>query len=98
MLLRIYCNSPYINPDCGHCDGYAIEDYEMFLKFLSSIEGKFLLSSFPNPLFEEYRAKKGLTMQKIEIRMPVDAKSENRKATKLGTTAFVPIIRIFSPT
>lgn len=54
----------------------------MLLKLLSSIEGKFLLSSFPNKLLEEYAANKGWTMQKIEMRMSVNAKSENRKATK----------------
>jgi len=77
-----YCDPPYINTDCGHYDGYTIEDYDMLLKLLSSIEGKFLLSSFPNQLLEDYAANKGWTMQKIEMRMSVNAKSENRKATK----------------
>jgi len=29
-----YCDPPYFNSDCGHYDGYTIDDFEMLLKQL----------------------------------------------------------------
>jgi DNA adenine methylase len=42
-----YCDPPYFNSDCGHYDGYSIQDFENLLELLSTIEGKFLLSRQP---------------------------------------------------
>jgi DNA adenine methylase len=52
-----YCDPPYFNSDCGHYDGYSIEDFEGLLKVLSKIEGKFLLSSYPSDLLKDYTKK-----------------------------------------
>ena len=49
-----YCDPPYFNSDCGHYDGYTKEDFEMLLKTLSQIEGKFLLSSYQSDLLKDY--------------------------------------------
>jgi len=49
-----YCDPPYYNSDCGHYDGYTIEDFEMLLKALSKIEGKFLMSSYPSDILKKY--------------------------------------------
>jgi len=49
-----YCDPPYFNSDCGHYDGYTKEDFEMLLKLLSGIEGKFLLSSYPSDILNKY--------------------------------------------
>lgn len=49
-----YCDPPYYNSDCGHYDGYTIEDFELLLKALSEIKGKFLLSSYPSDLLTKY--------------------------------------------
>lgn len=48
-----YCDPPYPNSDCGHYDGYSIDDFESLLKCLSAIQGKFLLSSYPCDILEE---------------------------------------------
>ncbi len=50
-----YCDPPYYQSDMGHYDGYTIEDFEMLLTRLSKIEGKFLLSSYPSPILEQYK-------------------------------------------
>ena len=34
-----YVDPPYFNSDCGHYDGYTIEDFEMLLKQLERVEG-----------------------------------------------------------
>lgn len=49
-----YCDPPYYNSDCGHYDGYSKDDFESLLKALSKLEGKFLLSSYPSALLNEY--------------------------------------------
>ena len=54
-----YCDPPYFNSDCGHYDGYSIDDFENLLKLLSSIEGKFLLSSYPSDILKEYTQNHG---------------------------------------
>lgn len=49
-----YCDPPYVGSDCGHYDGYSQEDFDMLLETLSKIEGKFLLSSYPNKGLDEF--------------------------------------------
>jgi DNA adenine methylase len=49
-----YCDPPYYNADMGHYDGYTYEDFELLLKTLSGIKGKFLLSSYPSELLTGY--------------------------------------------
>jgi DNA adenine methylase len=45
-----YCDPPYINTNLGHYDGYTENDYKDLLEALSSIEGSFILSGYPNDL------------------------------------------------
>lgn len=49
-----YCDPPYYQADMGHYDGYTIDDFELLLKQLTKIEGKFLLSSYPSDLLANY--------------------------------------------
>ena len=49
-----YCDPPYFNSDCGHYNGYSKDDFESLLKTLESIEGKFLLSSYPSDILTQY--------------------------------------------
>lgn len=61
-----YCDPPYFNSDCGHYDGYSIEDFEALLKTLADIEGKFLMSSYPSPILARYTKENGWYTKKIE--------------------------------
>lgn len=61
-----YCDPPYYNSDCGHYDGYTIEDFEMLLKTLSGIKGKFLLSSYPSEVLTKYTNAFNWSTKKIE--------------------------------
>lgn len=61
-----YCDPPYFNSDCGHYDGYSIEDFESLLKLLSGIEGKFLLSSYPSDILNEYTESNGWVTKQLE--------------------------------
>lgn len=70
-----YCDPPYFNSNCGHYDGYAQADFEALLKLLSSIQGKFLLSSYPSPLLQSYAKKQKWKMWSQEMGVSVNAKS-----------------------
>jgi DNA adenine methylase len=61
-----YCDPPYFNSDCGHYDGYTIEDYERLLQALSKIEGRFILSSYPSEILDVFTARYGWKTVKFE--------------------------------
>jgi len=61
-----YCDPPYFNSDCGHYDGYTKEDFEMLLKTLSGIKGKFLMSSYPSDILNEYTKAEGWCTKQLE--------------------------------
>ncbi len=61
-----YCDPPYFNSDCGHYDGYSRDDFESLLKTLTRVEGKFLMSSYPSDILEEYTKANGWMTKKIE--------------------------------
>jgi len=67
-----YCDPPYYNSDCGHYDGYSITDFEMLLKTLSKVSGKFLLSSYPSDLLAQYVAQHGWQQKSIESGVSVN--------------------------
>lgn len=74
-----YCDPPYYNSNCGHYDGYTIEDFDMLLKALSQIEGKFLLSSYPSDILKEYTKKHGWNTIEIEQKVTVARKKTYQK-------------------
>lgn len=82
-----YCDPPYYNSDCGHYDGYTIEDFEMLLKTLAGIEGKFMLSSYPSPILKQYVKQFG--WHQIEINQKV---SVANKSSKNGQKAKTEVI------
>jgi len=50
-----YCDPPYLNADCSsYSTKYEESNFEELLKTLSQIKGKFLLSSYPSEILEQY--------------------------------------------
>lgn len=86
-----YCDPPYFNSNCGHYDGYTIEDFEMLLKRLSGIEGMFLLSSYPSPLLKTYTKRFKWHTIAINQNVSINAKSGKLKAKTEVLTANYPI-------
>jgi len=87
-----YCDPPYYNSDCGHYDGYSIEDFEALLKVLGALEGKFLLSSYPSPILKQYT--KAMGWHQKEIVQGVSVANNTGKPQKQKTevlTANYPI-------
>lgn len=45
----------------GHYKGYTEADFEQLLKTLAGIKGRFLLSSYPSEILDEYSKANGWT-------------------------------------
>jgi DNA adenine methylase len=86
-----YCDPPYFNSDCGHYDGYTIEDFERLLQTLNKIKGKFLLSSYPSPILMKYAKQFGWHMWSMETGVTVNNKSGYLKRKVEVLTANYPI-------
>ena len=88
-----YCDPPYYNSDCGHYDGYSIQDFEDLLKLLSNIKGKFLLSSYPSELLAKYTKGNGWkTVSFKQILAVNNTANRNNKSSKIEVlTANYPI-------
>ena len=74
-----YVDPPYYNSNMGHYDGYSIDDFEALLKLLSSIKGKFLLSSYPSTILTEYTKQYGWHTIKVDGHVTVNSKSGKQK-------------------
>ena len=74
-----YCDPPYFNSNCGHYDGYSIEDFEQLLKLLSEVKGKFLLSSYPSDILKQYVKANNWQQWSTESNVSVNAKSGYQK-------------------
>lgn len=84
-----YCDPPYYNSDCGHYDGYSIDDFEGLLKALSEIKGKFILSSYPSDILKQYKSSFKWYSQCFEQGVSVNAKAGyNKKKWEMVTTNF----------
>jgi DNA adenine methylase len=86
-----YCDPPYYNSDCGHYDGYSLQDFENLLKLLGSIKGKFLLSSYPSDLLAKYTKEHGWFNWSITQNVTVNNKSGKSKSKIEMLTANYPI-------
>jgi DNA adenine methylase len=86
-----YCDPPYFNSDCGHYDGYTIDDFERLLITLQAVKGKFLLSSYPSPLLAKYAKTNGWHQWSLESGVSVNGKSGYQKRKIEVLTANYPI-------
>lgn len=66
-----YIDPPYYNSDCGHYDGYSLDDFENLLKLISKIKGRFLMSSYDSPVLKKYVKEHGWSQQKHEFTVSV---------------------------
>ncbi len=80
-----YCDPPYFNSDCGHYGGYTEQDFERLLQQLSQIKGKFLLSSYPSQILENYRTQFSWKQQTKEQAVSVNKGYGGRKKIEVMT-------------
>jgi len=63
-----YIDPPYFNADMGHYGGYTVDDFENLLQLLTTVKGKFMLSSYPSDILSTYAEKARWKM--IELDLP----------------------------
>lgn len=74
-----FVDPPYIGSNCGHYEGSFDEnDMEALLRLLEGVKGKFMLTMFPLPVIEDYAAKNGWIIHRIERTISA-AKTTRRK-------------------
>jgi len=74
-----YVDPPYIGSDQGHYKGYSEENYNDLLTTLSSVKGKFLLSSYPSKLLNGFIKKRKWFVHKIEKPVAVTKHTDKKK-------------------
>jgi DNA adenine methylase len=83
-----YCDPPYYNSDCGHYDGYSLQDFENLLKLLSKIKGKFILSSYPSPILKTYTKENKWNYQTQDSVVSVAKDNRSKIKTEVLTYNF----------
>lgn len=78
-----YVDPPYYNSDMGHYDGYSLEDYEALLKTLTTIQGRFLLSSYPSSILDNYVKQHGWSAECFKAKVAVSSNSTKPKKDKV---------------
>ena len=88
-----YVDPPYINSHQGHYGGYEEIHFKRDLDVLASLKGKFLLSSYPSELLDEYIKKHGRYTKRIDKPLSANGsyKGKTRKRKVEVLTANYPI-------
>jgi DNA adenine methylase len=66
-----YIDPPYPDTDQGHYNGYTSADFTALLELLSTIQGKFILSSFRHKALEEYLSKNAWNQFELKMAKPM---------------------------
>lgn len=81
-----YLDPPYHNADMGHYGGYTAQDFETLLQACSGLQGKFLLSSYPSDVLEEYR--KANAWHQIRINQKLSAGKKDKRKVEVLTANY----------
>lgn len=73
-----FIDPPYFNSDCGHYDGYTEAEYELLLKLLEGLAGKFILTCYPSALAERYAASNGWNVFQREMQLSAGGKGKRK--------------------
>lgn len=80
-----YLDPPYVSADQGHYEGYSMDDFRQLLDACATMQGKFLLSSYPEQLLLEYRERLGWKSRDFEKWLTVDMTKASRKKVECLT-------------
>lgn len=82
-----YADPPYYNSDCGHYQGYSLEQFTELLNALGECKGKFILSSYDSEILQECAKKYGWFVKKIAMNLSMQSANKTTK-TECITTNF----------
>ncbi len=81
-----YLDPPYVSANQGHYAGYTEIDFRNLLDACANMQGKFLLSSYPEDILMEYRQKHNWKSEDIVKTLAVDGRrKENKTKTECLT-------------
>lgn len=84
-----YLDPPYVGADMGHYKGYSQEDFDKLLDKLSTIQGKFILSSYPNDSLTTFVQENNWNHTSLNMRLSAGHHSfGHRRKTECITTNF----------
>ena len=83
-----YIDPPYFNSNCGHYSGYSERDFEDLLKVLSSLKGKFILSSYPSGILQTYTNSN--KWYSISFEQNISVSKLGKRKVEVLTMNFVP--------
>ena len=84
-----FIDPPYFNADMGHYDGYTESDFKELLNLLETLEGKFMLTTYPSELLAEYTARNGWHTINNEMHLTASNKPGKTK-TEVFTMNYKP--------
>lgn len=87
-----FLDPPYVETDCGHYGGYKAEDLQRLLKTCEGIEGKFLMTHFPNKNVSEFATRNGWYQVEFSMHKPVSNayKKDGERKIEVFTMNFTP--------
>ncbi len=71
-----YLDPPYVSSNQGHYAGYNLEMFTKLLDVCANMKGKFILSSYPEEILQEYRKAYNWNFQDFEMRISMTAKND----------------------
>lgn len=74
-----YLDPPYVSSDQGMYKGYSEDDFVKLLDACAGLKGRFLLSSYPEPILLEYRQKWGWSTEDVEKTLAVDGRRKEAR-------------------
>lgn len=81
-----YLDPPYVSANQGHYAGYSQADFEKLLDACAEMQGKFLLSSYPEESLMKFRKAQGWKSEDIQKTLAVDGRrAENKLKTECLT-------------
>lgn len=84
-----YLDPPYFNSHKGHYKNYSENDFFKLLELISSIDGKFLLSSYPSDILTEFTVREGWFSDSFYKPVAVTVNAKKIK-TEVLTYNFLP--------
>lgn len=83
-----YIDPPYFNSNMGHYSGYTVDDFLSLMQLLSSIKGKFLMSSYPSKELSAAAKKYNWWQQKHEYMISVVKGKRDKKKVEVLTANY----------
>lgn len=80
-----YLDPPYVSSDQGHYSGYTLENFRSLLDVCANMKGKFILSSYPEAVLQEYRILHNWKTEDHEKNLAVGQRKEPKKKTECLT-------------